>query len=159
MGTDFCGSKLSQMHFRESVKNSKMRKFLPMKVSFQIKVFRKFSSHQFLLSHFISDIIAKDSFNTRYHLKIPRGERLRNLAFRTADDYIPIIKESGGGIMTIKALISSNEKWMKAFPVSFNHIMLKQIRNDKRRCKSCRCGRHREGHGVLQCSSSMATKC
>ena len=119
----------------------------------------KYSCINFYSHIFTADIIAKDSFNTRYHLKIPRGERLRNLAFRATDDYTPIIKESGGGIMTIKALISSNEKWMKAFPVSFNHIILKQIRNDKRRCKSCRCGRHREGHGVLQCSSSMTTRC
>ncbi len=106
-----------------------------------------------MMIHFrFSDIIGKDSFQKRYHLKIPKGERLRNLAFHTADDYTPIVKESRGAIMTIKALMSTNEKWMKAFPRSLTEILHSQIKFDKKHCKECKCVMSSEGLGVLRCS-------
>jgi len=109
---------------------------------------------------FKKGVIGQDSFNTRYHLKIPRGERLRSLIFPTSDDYVPIVKESGGAVMTVKGLLSSsNEKWVKAFPISLRQIILNQIKKDGRACKSCSCveGDMRMMH--LQCTNTDESSC
>eukprot|EP00794_Sanderia_malayensis_P009953 gene9953-10973_t len=100
---------------------------------------------------FKRNIIGKDSFNRRYHLKIPKGERLRSLAIGTADDYMPIVKESRGAVMTVKALLSSNEKWMKAFPVSLVEVLHRQVTFDKSHCKKCHCALNKEGQGSFVC--------
>ena len=99
-------------------------------------------------------MIGKDSFNTRYHLKIPNGETLRMLSIDTYDDYVPLVKESRGGIMALKSLTSLNDKWMKAFPISFKRMILKQVQNDKTRCKACRCVPRADGYGEMRCTQA-----
>ena len=104
-------------------------------------------------------VIGQDSFNVRYHLKIPKGERLRNIPFHTSDDYVPIVKESGGALMTVRGLVSKNEKWIKAFPISLREIILNQIKNDGIACKSCSCVKDVLGFGQLQCANSIENAC
>ena len=104
-------------------------------------------------------VIGQDSFNIRYHLKIPKGERLRNLLLHTSDDYVPIVKESGGAIMTVKGVVSSNEKWIKAFPISLKEIILNQIKRDGIACKSCSCVKDGMARTRLQCVNTNRNNC
>ena len=108
---------------------------------------------------FLLDVIGQDSSNMRYHLKIPKGEERRNLFFHTSDDYVPIVKESAGAILAAKGLISSNEKWRKAFPISLNQIILNQIINDRSTCKSCSCVKDDWGFPQFQCSNAIRDRC
>ena len=111
------------------------------------------------LTLMFSDVIGKDSSNKRYHSRIAKGEKLRSIVFPPADDYLPIVKETRGAVMTIKGLMSSNEKWMKAFPISLNSIIQSQIREDKSMCKTCVCMKSREGFGFMSCRKDAKAKC
>ena len=84
-------------------------------------------------------MIGKDSFGMRYHVRLPGGESFNTIRFPPPDDYMPLIKETGGAIFTLKAFVSNHSKWSKALPISISKALGMQIEQDQTRCKICKC--------------------
>lgn len=80
-----------------------------------------------------TDVIAKDSQRTRYHVHMPKGEQFtRGVAFPPTDDYIPYVTQTGGAVFTLKAFTTKQPAWTKALPTSVIEVLRKNRSRFKR---------------------------
>lgn len=86
-------------------------------------------------------MIGKDSFGHRYHVRLPKGERIGSIQFPPPDDYMPLVKETGGAVFTLKALTSSRTIWSKSTGIAIGKAISLQINRDQKLCKTCYCNR------------------
>ena len=87
------------------------------------------------------DVIGKDSYSKRYHVREPLGQDLPRVSFPPSDDYIPLVKQTRGAVFTLKAFLRNNAKWSKALPISISKVLSMQARIDQNQCKECVCGK------------------
>jgi len=97
------------------------------------------------------NVIGKDSFGHRYHVRLPKGERIGSIQFPPPDDYMPLVKETGGAVFTLKALTSSRSIWSKSTGIAIGKAISLQINRDQTLCKTCYCNRCENNANRAEC--------
>lgn len=88
---------------------------------------------------FKRNVIGKDSFGMRYHVRLAKGESFNSIRFPPPDDYLPLVKQTRGGVFALKAFVSKQSRWQKALPVSLSKAIKLQIEGERKNCKECKC--------------------
>lgn len=75
----------------------------------------------------------------RYNVRLPEGQNIGRVTFPTPDDYMPLVKESGGAIFILKAFVLADRKWISSIPTAITKAIRLQIERDQKICKECKC--------------------
>lgn len=75
----------------------------------------------------------------RYLTRIPDGENVGAAFFPAPDNYMQLVRQTGGGIFSLKAFVGKNSKAKKAIPRTMKMAIGRQVREILSACKECSC--------------------